>query len=188
MEISETGAWLFGGKKLESEHYYDNGLSNGMIALAKVLGHSEAYDFGCGMGKYVQSFNKSGIQTLGFDGNPNTNYPNCAVQDLTDSSFSLAPRSFVITLEVCEHVPKHLEEVLLKTVDNHVKEKGTLVLSWAVEGQEGTGHVNCRNNDYVIAKFESMGYNYEKLQTAMLRQTVTNAPWFRNTLLIFTKK
>jgi len=50
-------------------------------------------------------------------------------------------------LEVAEHIPKHLEERFTQTVHRHVKIGGYLMLSWAVEGQGGLGHVNCRNNE-----------------------------------------
>ena len=90
-------------------------------------------------------------------------------------------------MEVCEHVPKEYEDKLLETIDNHVNPGGTLVLSWAVVGQGGFGHVNCQNNDYVIKKFESMGYAYDKIESLLLRSEVTNATWFRNTILVFNK-
>ena len=190
MKISETGAWLFGGAQLQSQHVFDKSLADSIAELANQLGHAKAYDFGCGEGKYTQVLNDSGVQTEGFDGNPCTeSYPNCSVQDLTDASFSREPRPFVLTLEVCEHVPKHLEEALVTTIDKHVQTGGTLVLSWAVVGQHGLGHVNCQNNDYVIAKFTSMGYTYEASHAETLRKASnrTIAPWFFNTILVFSK-
>lgn len=190
MNISYTGAWLFGGAALQSQHLFDKRLADGIVALANQLGHTKAYDFGCGEGKYTQLLNSSGIQTEGFDGNPCTgSYSNCYVQDLTDASFSKEPRPFVVSLEVCEHVPKELEEVLLSTIDRHVDVGGTLVLSWAIVGQGGLGHVNCQNNDYVIAKLRSMGYTYEAAHSKTLRQASDGrvAPWFSNTILVFSK-
>jgi SAM-dependent methyltransferase len=186
--ISNTGFWNIEGQRFEQEHAYDPLLSNALVSLAKNLRINKSYDFGCGPGKYVENFRNNGIEAFGYDGNPVTSkIPWCSVQDLT-SEFQLEPLDFVLCLEVCEHVPKEFEDALLKNVDKHVKSNGTLVLSWAVVGQPGFGHVNCQNNDYVISKFQSMGYTYNETESQTLRNNVSNAYWFRNTILVFTKK
>jgi SAM-dependent methyltransferase len=186
--IASTGYWTFEGERYEAEHVYDSKLSDALVAVAKKCKVTKTYDFGCGPGKYVQNFRNNGIDATGFDGNPLTsNIPNCSVQDLT-AEFQLEPVNFLLCLEVCEHVPKQFENKLLNTLDRHVNPGGTLVLSWAVVGQPGTGHVNCQNNDYVINKFKSMGYAFDKDESMSLRNNVSNnAPWFRNTTLVFKK-
>lgn len=190
MNISETGAWLFSGTDLQAQHVFDQRLAQAIVSLAQNLGHTSAYDFGCGEGKYTDALNKRGIKTEGYDGNPCTgSYTNCFVQDLTEPEFCMEPRPLVLTLEVCEHVPKHLEDKLLTTIDKHVKIGGTLVLSWAVVGQDGLGHVNCQNNDYVISKLSRMGYRFEEEHSETLRHASNRivAPWFFNTVMVFTK-
>jgi SAM-dependent methyltransferase len=185
--ISDSGFWMFEGARFEYEHVYDNRLSNALVSFAKNLGIKKSYDFGCGPGKYVENFRNNQIESLGFDGNPITqNIANCSVQDLT-CDFQLDPVDFLLCLEVCEHVPKDLENKLLKTIDRHINPGGTLVLSWAVIGQNGLGHVNCQNNDYVISKFISMGYSYDESQSKNLRNNVSNATWFKNTVMVFKK-
>jgi len=186
--ISQTGFWIFEGQRFEQEHVYDPKLSDALVAIAKRDGIKKSYDFGCGPGKYVQKFRENGIETFGYDGNPITSrIPWCSVQDLT-SDFQIDPVDFLLCLEVCEHVPKQYEDSLLRSVDRHVNPGGKLILSWAVVGQPGTGHVNCQNNDYVIQKFESMGYTYNLSESLELRNNVSNAWWFRNTTLVFNKK
>jgi SAM-dependent methyltransferase len=185
--ITSTGYWTFEGQRFQQEHMYDGLFSNALVSLAKRLGTIKSYDFGCGTGNYVQDFRRYGIDTTGIDGNPITStIPNCFVKDLT-SDFQLEPVSFLTCLEVCEHVPKQYEDALLKTIDRHVLPGGTLVLSWAVVGQAGTGHVNCQNNDYVIAKFQSLGYTYNENESQILRHNVSGSWWFRNTTLVFNK-
>jgi hypothetical protein len=186
--ISDTGFWNIEGQKFDKEHVYDPKLSDAIVSLAKSLNIKKSYDFGCGHGKYVQNFRSNQIETYGFDGNPLTSkIPNCSVRDLT-SDFQLDPVDFLLCLEVCEHVPKQFEDSLLETIDRHVNPRGTLVLSWAVIGQGGFGHVNCQNNDYVISKFISMGYSYNEVVSKELRNNVSNnAFWFRNTILVFNK-
>lgn len=183
--ISTTGFWNVKGDRFENEHVYDPKLSNAIVDLAAKLHISKTYDFGCGHGKYVENFRKSGIDAAGYDGNPITSeIPNCYVQDLT-KDFELPPVDFLMCLEVCEHVPKEFEDKLLHTIDRHVKPGGTLVISWAIVGQGGFGHVNCQNNDYVISKFMSMNYSFDKNTSDYLRTQVSCAPWFRNTILVF---
>jgi SAM-dependent methyltransferase len=186
--ISETGAWNIQGSKFDHEHVYDSVLSSALVKFAKKQNVSKSYDFGCGPGKYVEEFRKNGIEASGYDGNPITSQiKNCSVQDLT-SEFQLDPVDFLLCLEVCEHVPKTYEDSLLKTINRHVNPGGTLILSWAVIGQGGFGHVNCQNNDYVINKFKTLGYEYNEIESLLLRSEVSNATWFRNTILVFNKK
>jgi SAM-dependent methyltransferase len=185
--ISQTGFWNFEGQRFEEEHVYDPRLSDALVVYAKQTTSTKTYDFGCGPGKYVQNFRQNGIETFGYDGNPVTSkIPWCSVQDLT-ADFQLDPVDFLLCLEVCEHVPKQYEDALLKTIDRHISPGGVLVLSWAVVGQGGLGHVNCQNNDYVISKFQSMGYTYNNGESQNLRNNVSGAYWFKNTILVFNK-
>ena len=184
--ISNTGFWNITGTQFEHEHAYDLPLSNAIVALAKSLNVTRAYDFGCGPGKYTVAFQAAGIDATGFDGNPLTaTIPNCKVLDLT-TDFELDPVNFVLSLEVCEHVPKEFEAKLVSNIDKHVVPGGTLVLSWAIVGQGGFGHVNCQNNDYVINLFKSLGYTYEEAASTTLRRAASLS-WFPKTVMVFKK-
>jgi SAM-dependent methyltransferase len=185
--ISQTGFWNFEGQKFDQEHVYDAKLSDALVSIAKKKQITKSYDFGCGPGNYVRNFRKNGIEAFGYDGNPVTSKLEwCSVQDLT-SDFQLEPVDFLLCLEVCEHVPKEYEEALMKTINRHVNPGGMLILSWAVVGQGGLGHVNCQNNDYVIQKFTEMGYTHNVDYSQFLRNSVSNAYWFKNTTLVFNK-
>ena len=185
--ISDTGFWNITGKQFESEHAYDAPLSNAIVFLAKSLGVTKTYDFGCGPGKYTAAFREAGIEATGLDGNPLTaSIANCKIQDLT-ADFDLEPVNFLLSLEVCEHVPKEFEAKLISNINKHVAPGGTIVLSWAVVGQGGFGHVNCQNNDYVISLFEDLGYTYDKENSNNLRKA-SSLSWFPNTVMVFMKK
>jgi 2-polyprenyl-3-methyl-5-hydroxy-6-metoxy-1,4-benzoquinol methylase len=150
MSISNTGFWNFGGQHLKNEHCIDPILSKAIVQSLHQKNVREVYDFGCGLGNYTLDINQSGIQCTGFDGNPETSkFPNCIVKDLT-KPMNLEPVDCVLCLEVAEHIPKQFEESLLKNITTSIKDNGVLILSWAVEGQGGLGHVNCQNNPYVI--------------------------------------
>jgi tryptophanyl-tRNA synthetase len=47
-----------------------------------------------------------------------------------------------------------------------------LIISWAIEGQGGDGHVNCRNNDYVINEISKRNFHYDEKLTHFLQ-----IPW-----------
>jgi SAM-dependent methyltransferase len=184
--ISSTGFWNFSGQRFQQEHVYDPKLSDALVALAKSYQIKKSYDFGCGPAKYVQYFRQNGIESYGFDGNPVTStFPYCKVQDLT-SNFSEEAVDFLLCLEVCEHVPKEHEHKLISTIDRHLNKDGILILSWAVVGQGGLGHVNCQNNEYVIDLFKKMNYIYLNEESDVLRKN-SIAPWFKNTVLVFKK-
>lgn len=186
--IANTGYWMFGDKQFESEHCFDEGLMQSIPVVLKSLNIHTMYDFGCGPGWYTTGILKHGIDCKGFDGNPITSQiPNCEVQDLTDESFRREKVDCVMCLEVAEHVPKEFESKLIDTMDYHVKSGGLLILSWAVPGQGGLGHVNCQANSYVLSIFKDRGYNYNEPLSNFLRDK-SSLPWFKNTILVFMKQ
>lgn len=159
-------------------HFFDPYLAKELVYL---FYDTTVIDFGCGQGKYVACFNNNNIPTRGYDGNPNTpNWnPDCQVLDLSEI-VSLDPADWVLTLEVGEHIPAEFEANFIDNLKRHNK-KG-IVLSWAVEGQAGRGHFNCRNNDYIKAKFPE--YQNDLALEHKLREVAT-LPWFKNTIMVF---
>ena len=63
-----------------------------------------------------------------------------------------------------------------------------VILTWAVERQPGFHHVNCRNNDYVIAQMERRGFKYDKPQSMHFRKSVKALWWLRRTIMVFLKQ
>lgn len=182
-KVSETGYWLFHTES--KEHCYDHRLCNAIIDLLRINNINSVYDFGCGHGKYTNEISKVVPFTTGFDGNPHTSLlPNCVVQDLS-VLFQLEKVDSVLCLEVAEHIPQELEGVLLSNINNNLKSNGLLIISWAVEGQGGLGHVNCRNNDYVKGILKE--YSFLEDESEVLRNE-SGISWFRKTLMVFRKK
>jgi hypothetical protein len=95
-----------------------------------------------------------------------------------------APADWVLCLEVGEHLPAQYEEGFLDNVDAH--NRCGAILSWAVEGQAGKGHVNMHNNDYVINAMTKRGYTYDAA-TSMAGRDVAELPWMKNTFMLFTR-
>jgi hypothetical protein len=141
------------------------------------------YDLGCGNGFIVNELNKAGFWAIGFEGDPvNKSH----IKHDLSTPINVEPAQ-VVCIEVGEHVPAQHESTL---IDNFAKAtaKGALcVISWAVPGQSGRGHVNCLPPSEVIEKMTNAGFNYEKDLTQDAKKSVSDLPWLPNTLLVFRK-
>jgi hypothetical protein len=85
----------------------------------------------------------------------------------------MPPVDLVISIEVGEHIPKEFEQVFIDNICSHTNSK--LILSWAIVGQGGDGHVNCQNNDYIIAKLKEKGFEHDEYNSSVLRDIVANS-------------
>lgn len=188
MKINKHGYWE---NPTREGHVSDMGLARALISFFKIEGSDSVIDLGCGDGFYTMFLASSGIRCLGVDGNPNT--PKLTnglgkVADLTEIQM-LGSHDWSLSLEVGEHIPQEYEEYFLHNLHTHNR-KG-IILSWAVRGQGGDGHVNCKNNDEVISQIESMGYRYDDDATKFLRSRCADYPkdgwWFRQTLMVFRR-
>jgi tetratricopeptide (TPR) repeat protein len=174
--ISERGYWL-----TEEGHWFDRQLAT---ALCQFFAGKTVADLGAGTGAYVATLNAAGIPCRGYDGNPRTaDIPHCGVADLS-IPLQLGSFDWVLSLEVGEHIPAEHESTFLDNLDRHNREG--IVLSWAVEGQPGRGHVNCRNNDYIKARLQERGYRNDEDAEVHLRNQ-SDLWWFRNTLMVFRR-
>lgn len=61
-----------------------------------------------------------------------------------------------------------------------------IILSWAIEGQPGDGHINCRSNKYIISKMDQLGFKLDTPASQYLR-SCAGLWWFKNTLMFFEK-
>lgn len=193
MEIHERGFWE---SPLYEGHGTDAKLADALYdwysSIAVMLDGISIIDVGCGNGYYTKLLNRhSRIICRGYDGNPHTaQVENCGVFDFTtDASPYLDPFDFVLCLEVGEHIPAKYEDVFIQNL--HTLNRYGMILSWAVPGQGGDGHVNCRSNEYIREKICNLGYKYDVNNTNWFRSCASPYPktgyWFKNTLMVFTK-
>ena len=183
MEISERGYWIGTDR---SKHQYDRTLSYYIYHLVLMNKYKSVLDIGCGDGSYVKHLYDLGIECSGYDGNPDTSELSgglCGVIDFS-KPVNISPADLVICLEVGEHVPKEYQEVLLDNISNHANR--AIVLSWAIPDQGGFGHVNCRDNKYIIDKMKKRGFTIHDEYTRILRENSTKT-WFKQTLMILEK-
>jgi hypothetical protein len=183
--IFPTGYW---GRACEERHDWSPALAEWIGQHLKGTEEVPVYDLGCGMGSYVNYLERIGFRALGFEGDPPNNAHSSKIiqHDLTVPIVVTQPGN-VIFLEVAEHVPAQFEDALLTNVTNVCSDK--LVMSWAVRGQRGDGHVNCLNNDEAIERMTHRGFTFLPEETASSREAVKDCAlaFFRNTLLIFRR-
>jgi hypothetical protein len=181
MNISETGCWL--SEDLVKSHHFDEGLAKAMAH--ELIGMGRGVDIGCGSGAYVKFLNDEyGIWVDGYDGSPLTEDVTnglCRQADFSEPQ-DVGKYDFVISLEVGEHIPAEYEKTFLNNLVMPTPDM--IILSWAVEGQAGQGHVNCRSNKYIISEMEDRGYAYDKKASLKLR-LASRLPWFKNTIMVF---
>jgi SAM-dependent methyltransferase len=185
-EISTTGFWE--SANAHTHHVFCEPLGDWLVDYLKDYKDGPIYDFGCGLGSYLKKLSDNGFQNLtGFEGDPARlkQFSNIIKQDLT-KPFTVPSQGNCIFLEVAEHIPAEFEEAALTNVIAACNNK--LIMSWAIRGQAGFGHVNCLDNHEVIDKMTSKGFKYLEEDSMNARLiNLDSAPWFKNTILIFQK-
>ena len=178
---TETGAYL---RNSLQGHYFDESLAKAITEVLKKESVDSVYDLGCGHGMYTKYLKDSFFSCSGFDGNPYTNNITsglCNVLNLTED-ITIPSADCVLCLEVGEHIPKKFEKILINNLSKSTS--NLLILSWAIEGQLGEGHINCKNNDYIKNIFQSQGYKNISEYEKYLREESTLS-WFKNTIMVF---
>ena len=193
--ITETGYWT--SDDTQAIHVHDQGLANWILNYLQNDKDKQLIDFGCGMGDYLKKLHDNGFSNLhGFEGEVRKGSPNFVDSwDLTNPIKNYKNYDHLkknaynsICLEVGEHIPKQYESIFLDNITSLTTNK--IILSWAIIGQLGDGHVNCMNNDEVILKMNELGFNYLENDSIIARNSVSPeiASWFLNTIMIFQKK
>jgi len=185
--IGPTGCWLGANEP----HAFDLALCQTLSDLFKIEQVVDVLDLGCGDGAYGRQLRYDAeykMPVLEIDGNPHVNKMTNGHGICRDLSkpldIILGTFDCVMSLEVGEHIPREFEQTFL---DNVCRYAGNLiVLSWAIEGQAGFGHVNCRNNDYIIMEMQSRGFVHDDATSMRLREAA-QIPWFKNTVMVFRK-
>lgn len=144
------------------------------------------FDLGCGTGTYCTYLDAAGFRVTGFEGAPDigrvADYSEVHPLNLAHPFY--IGKAQVLCLEVGEHIPEMYEQTLLDNLARTTD--GLLLLSWAVPGQPGNGHVNCKPNDYIIGEMERRGLLLDTEKTAAARSLdFGNMSYFKNTVLVF---
>lgn len=145
-------------------------------------------DLGCGHNFYASVFVHAGYFASGVDmvdlGSKYFDEGDLTEpQDFSDANFKIN----ILSLEVGEHIPPDKSDAYLDNVVGSAN-GGEIILSWALPGQPGHGHINCRSGEWVIEEMNKRGYDMVITKTNELRMAVDgcHCTWFRNTLMYFT--
>jgi len=186
----ETGIWT--SEEAATRHDFS-------YRLAKWIGeylpkNERVADVGCGNAAYLRYLHDIGFESLvGFEGTEqNFEYGNVNVVDLTQPLHKppqlIRPQGHnTICLEVAEHIP---EDHLPVFLDNlcYICGTGKLIMSWAIPGQDGIGHVSCKHNIWVVAEMKRRGYRLLLEDSLNARSIIENRlSYFRNTLMLFER-
>jgi hypothetical protein len=184
-KIHDQGFWE--GEDSRSKHYFDKPLYESILDFLKNHNIQTVLDLGCGLGEYAKAFRDNGFLCDCYDGNPDTPLLTnglCECFDLSKDISLDTQYDCVISLEVGEHIPSIYEAIFINNIVKHTK--SYIVLSWAVPFQQGDGHVNCRDNEYIINALQNHSFNFLPDHTKSMRLSAT-LPWFKNTIMIFEK-
>ena len=185
MKINKKGFWE---NETTVGHHNDVPLCSVLIPFLKDNKIETLLDLGCGPAFYVSNIINEGISCEAYDGNPNTPELTGGLGKVIDLSENIdlgKTYDFVLSLEVGEHIPKDYEDIFINNVLKHTHKY--VLLSWAIKGQGGSGHVNEQSNNYIIDKITSLGFEYENGISTGFRNS-SQAHWFKNTLMLFKKK
>lgn len=183
---SETGVW--NQQEADTAHIFSYKVAKWIADFAKSKFKKPlVYDFGCGKGTYTQYFLDRKIEAFGIDGEvyEGLETENFIKHDLTNQ-IKLTQADLVVCLEVGEHIPSKYYPQFIANLVNSCDE--WLILSWAVPGQDGIGHVNCQTNDWVKDELWALGFQFMPEETREIRKQPENyVSYFRDTLLIFKR-
>ncbi len=183
--IHEHGFWI--GEEFRHYHKNDYPLADALVDFFLAEDAESVVDFGCGTGDYIRILQHNNIECDGYDGNPDTFFISDGVAKIADLSQPLdlgKTYDWVLSLEVGDNIPQEYEKTFLENIHKH-NAKG-VVISWAIVGQGGVGHVNEQSNDYIIEQMEAFGYEHDEYAEHKLR-LAASFPWFKNTLMVFHK-
>jgi cyclopropane fatty-acyl-phospholipid synthase-like methyltransferase len=170
-----------------AKHYHDQTLSQSIIDVLLDYNVKTVLDLGCGRGDYAKKIIEHNIRCDCYDGHPDTKIITQGICDTIDLSkpISLAKTyDCVISLEVGEHIPQSCEHNFITNILKHSHD--LVILSWAIPGQPGDGHVNCKTNDYIINLIEQQKFYFDSQITQLFRRQ-SSLWWFKNTLMFFQK-
>lgn len=183
-KILEHGQWY---GNVDDQHIFDVNLAEEIVHLLNAHGISDAMDLGCGYGRYVRYLKWRGFHCQGYDGHPETverSGGDASVMDIAVPITNLDRVPAVISLEVGEHIPGEYEETYLSNLAGLCS--NLLIISWALPGQGGYGHVNCRSNEYVTNQMNLRGFIRRTELEYNLRRN-SKFHWFKNTIMVFQR-
>lgn len=162
------------------------------MRLARWIDHTikpkRICDIGCGPGMFVESYLERGMTAHGYDIDERVIGKSYLTQI---SMFELnEPADLVTCIEVAEHIPTQMSDLIVEAMWRNTEPNGTLIWSAAHPGQGGVDHINCQTKEFWQEKLEKIGFirDYE-LEGFMLEYIVGgyHMGWFKMNGMLFRK-
>lgn len=145
----------------------------GIRAVARAARAKTIADFGAGRGDYVTALRKVGFEVDGFDGIKRIKNLTGGLVQQADLAIRLdfgRKWEIVLSLDVGEHIPAEFQEQFIDNICRHAQKLA--IISWAVPGTRGWGHVNCLSTKAVAAAFRRHGFVRQDEWTQMVIRRV----------------
>lgn len=155
-------------------------------------------DLGAGVGRYVEALRKAGWRyTIGVDAIPDVNRLSDGLvieADLTDGSLwermyasAKGPPNWrpdvAMFIETAEHVPFEHHPNMWNNIADSVRTGGLLIVSVAVPGQRGRGHVSCMLPESVANQLGLLGCRLDQSKTIAARK-MAGKGWDKKLLVL----
>lgn len=161
--------------------------------IIKEFNPKSVADIGCGIGLYVNEFDKRGVEAVGYDGSPYaiknsvTRKGLLKIGDIRKNLNFDKKYDIVLSIEVAEHIPTKCSDIFVNTL---TKCSDVIILTAAQKGQGGTDHINEQPRYFWIKKFEKKNFNFNKSLSEKLsfKMKEKGVPWWiHGNLMIFQK-
>ena len=203
---SAGGAWTACAHLKTYGMMFDNRMARGIIALSKASGVRSAAELGGGLGLYASFLAMSDLELddiVMMEPKPvklpledpgivrSSGLPRLVAIDLaTASAEQLAAQrigkfDLVYTLEVIEHIPRSYHHKLFDWLAAATKK--LLVISVAIPGQPGHGHIANRSPADIKLQLEKRGLKWLQHATEAMRAAVFPPNTDRNTMVFVPK-
>ena len=173
-------------------HVHNDCVSAGFL-LPKYYYIKSAYDFGCGIGSFLQGIKiqNSNIKVTGFEiGVDAKKYINKTIRRNIKTGVNvfelegLKRRNLSICLEVAEHIDPENSEKLVNLICESTNKY--IIFSAAPAEQDGLGHINCHDKQYWIDLFKKHDWDYDELRTNNLLNLWHFIPeYYLNNIMVF---
>lgn len=146
-------------------------------------------DLGAGTGLYVKRLREWGYKAMGYDSIPGIwelSWGLVKELDLTavgDGGNGPFPSLASLCIEVGEHIPERESQRLLNCIS--ITTVKCAIISWAVLGQRGRGHINCHTPEWVVCQMAKWGrdWTFDEERTVRARKICDRE--YSHKLLVF---
>jgi hypothetical protein len=184
-KTSETGFWT---DDQRTTHITSDKLKRKLLTFYQKKNANYILDFGCGDGSYVKYLRKNGLDAFGIDRNTHLVGNHFYIDGDLSTKLNLQFMSdYSQSFEVGEHIPFDKMGVFIDNICNHSK-KG-VIISWALEGQGGDGHINEQENDVIIDEFQKRNFTYDKKASDYFKNDFYGLyfMYFSDSIMVFTR-